>query len=77
MAPSSPRLPESCTWSLQWPALGAISDARINASTWLPGPFGLDWGWAGPGASQGGVPGMPSHLPLSRATPCDPHGVKM
>ncbi len=64
MAPSSPRLPGSCTWNLQWPAFGAILNAQFNASKWLPGLFGLDWGWAGPGRPTGVSQGCPAPLPL-------------
>ena len=49
MAPSSPRLAGSCTWSLQCTVFGAMSNAQFNAVKWLPGPFGLDWGRVEPG----------------------------
>ena len=58
-APSSPRLQGSCTWSLQWPALGAILNAPFNVSKRLPGPSGLGWGWAGPGCPRGVCQGCP------------------
>ncbi len=70
-APPSSRLPGSCTWSLRSPALGPILHVPFDAPTWLPGPFGLDWGWAGPGRPRGVSQGCPATPPPGppRATP--------
>ncbi len=63
-APPSPRLPGSCTGGLRRPALGPPLNAPFGAFKALPGPFGLGWGWAGPGRPRGvsrwgGGPGHP------------------
>ncbi len=71
-ATPSPRSPESCTWSLWWPALGPTLNAPFGVPKWPAGPFWSGWAWAWPGLHRGRWCAIPQG-----GQPGGPPGVKM